>query len=94
MTNLSKNGGQQTAFDLGDADTLRQEASEVAEHIQKLTAAGLSLDDAKDIAAKKEALEEAEHRQKLVKAGIGKEQAKTTAAAAARLRKLPEQRPS
>lgn len=99
MTNLSKNGGQQTAFDLGDADTLRQEASEVAEHIQKLTAAGLPLDDAKDIAAKtlaakKEALEEAEHRQRLVKAGVGKEQAKTTAAAAARLRKLPEPRPS
>lgn len=100
MTNLSKNGSQQTALNLeGDADALRKEAGEVAEHIQKLTAAGLPLDDAKEIAAKtlaakKEALEEAEHRQKLVKAGIGKEQAKTTAAAAARLRKLPEPRPS
>lgn len=91
MTNLSKNGGRQTALNLDGG------AFDEAAYCAELIAAGLPAEDAAAVAAKtanarRDALTANEYRLKLIDAGMGAEQAKRAAAAAARFMGTPEAR--
>lgn len=89
MTNLSKNGGRQTALNLDGG------AFNEAAYRAELIAAGLPAEDAAAVAAKtadarRDALNANEYRLKLIDAGMGVEQAKQAAATAARFMSTPE----
>ena len=89
MTNTTKNGGRQTALNLGG------EAFDEAAYCALLIDAGLPPDDAAAVASKtasarRDALNANEYRLKLIDAGMGVEQAKKAAATAARFMGTPE----
>ena len=97
MTNLSKNGGRQTALDLGDSPKKGADQFDEATYRAELIAAGIPAGDAAAVAAKtanarRDALNANEYRLKLIDAGMGVDQAKQAAATAARFLATPEGR--
>lgn len=91
MTNITKNGGRQTALNL-DGGAFDEAACRA-----ELIAEGLPAEDAAAVAAKtanarRDALNANEYRLKLIDAGMGADQAKQAAATAARFLATPEGR--
>lgn len=89
MSNLTKNGTEQTVLNLDGGEFDREN------YRKELIAAGLSPEDAANLAAKtvqvrREAIDESKHRATLIDAGMGDDQAKRVASATTRFNRTPE----